>query len=897
MTLPTCNVLCSIYDDAGVPISGATITARLNQYEVYLGYVVPQLITGTTNENGQVTLALWPNQLGSTESMYVVKIFPPNGKSLTVNAVIPNVASTELHLVAELPAYTGKTDGQLILDAAVAAGAIAVSKAAEAAASATNAATSATNAATSATTSTTQATAAGNSATTATTKAALATTAATTASTAATTASTAATTATTQAGIASSAAGVASSSATAASGSATTATTQATNAANSASASGASATAASTSAATASTAATTATTQAGLAASSAAGVASAVSSATAQAAAAANSAGIANTQAGIASSAATTATTQANLASYYASGASTSTTNAANSATAAANSANTATTQAGIATTQAGISTTQAGISTTQADIATTQATNSANSATAAAGSLASVVASATNAANSATNAASSANTATTQAGISTTQAGIATTQATNSANSATAAAASAVSALNAPGTSGTSTTSLTIGVGTQTFTTQTAKAWVVGQFVTIAGAAPANAMNGYISAYNSGTGSMSVVVSTISGSGTFASWTIGLSAPIPANAVLQSDIGYAANQIPLNQYLGSMAYQSSNAVAITGGSGSFSTLNSSGDTRLGGLSGNQSLQVNNVASAVNYAQIVGALTGQYAALTTQGADANVGLLVNSKGTYPVTINSALEINPTASSVNFISFYGAVTGGAPAFVAKGSDANVAMGFATKGTQGFAFYTNNFGAQQAAITHTASAVNYLQLTGAATGNAPTISVQGSDANIDLKLTPKGTGVVALGGTTVASSGFSVTTPTGTVDRVNIYGSAGANPYFEATGTSATINLAFYSKGFGQVLFGRNGGAQNFLVGTATSSVNYLQVVPAATTGAPELSAQGSDTNINLKLTPKGTGVLQFGTYTAGVLSATGYITITDAGGTSRRLLVG
>jgi hypothetical protein len=111
----------------------------------------------------------------------------------------------------------------------------------------------------------------------------------------------------------------------------------------------------------------------------------------------------------------------------------------------------------------------------------------------------------------------------------------------------------------------------LTIGVGTQTFTTQTAKAWVVGQFVSIAGAAPANAMNGYISAYNSGTGSMSVVVSTISGSGTFASWTIGLSAPIPANAVLQSDIGYAANQIPLNQYLGRLAYQDALSAADDG--------------------------------------------------------------------------------------------------------------------------------------------------------------------------------------------------------------------------------------------------------------------------------------------------------------------------------------
>jgi hypothetical protein len=86
---------------------------------------------------------------------------------------------------------------------------------------------------------------------------------------------------------------------------------------------------------------------------------------------------------------------------------------------------------------------------------------------------------------------------------------------------------------------------------------------------VTIAAATPANAMNGYISAYNTGTGSMSVVVSTTSGSGTFSSWTIGLSAPIPANAVLQSDIGTAPNEIPLNQFLGNLAFQSSNGLVI----------------------------------------------------------------------------------------------------------------------------------------------------------------------------------------------------------------------------------------------------------------------------------------------------------------------------------------
>jgi hypothetical protein len=57
------------------------------------------------------------------------------------------------------------------------------------------------------------------------------------------------------------------------------------------------------------------------------------------------------------------------------------------------------------------------------------------------------------------------------------------------------------------------------------------------------------------------------------------------------------------------------------------------------------------------------------------------------------------------------------------------------------------------------------------------------------------------------------------------------------------------------------------------------------------------GSVDVSATGSDANINILLTPKGTGVVQFGTYTAGIIAQAGYITITDAGGTSRRLLVG
>jgi len=107
---------------------------------------------------------------------------------------------------------------------------------------------------------------------------------------------------------------------------------------------------------------------------------------------------------------------------------------------------------------------------------------------------------------------------------------------------SQTAAAASALSAVNAPGTSGTSTTSNAAGTGAKTWTTQTGKAWVVGQWVTVARTAdPAGVwMLGQITAYNSGTGSLTVNVLYASASTTHTDWTISLAAP-PPNATIDN--------------------------------------------------------------------------------------------------------------------------------------------------------------------------------------------------------------------------------------------------------------------------------------------------------------------------------------------------------------------
>ena len=56
-----------------------------------------------------------------------------------------------------------------------------------------------------------------------------------------------------------------------------------------------------------------------------------------------------------------------------------------------------------------------------------------------------------------------------------------------------------------------------------------------------------------------------------------------------------------------------------------------------------------------------------------------------------------------------------------------------------------------------GNEEIIFTATASAVNELTVANAATGNNPNVSASGSDANVGINLTPKGTGAVTFNGT--------------------------------------------------------------------------------------------------------------------------------------------
>ena len=82
---------------------------------------------------------------------------------------------------------------------------------------------------------------------------------------------------------------------------------------------------------------------------------------------------------------------------------------------------------------------------------------------------------------------------------------------------------------------------------------------------------------------------------------------------------------------------------------------------------------------------------------------------------------------------------------------------------------------------------------------------------------------------------------------------------------------------------------------NNGKSAAVITIDPAGVNFANIKNAATGSAIEIAATGDDTNIDFKLTPKGTGLMQFGTHTVNAdAPVVGYITIKDSGGTTRKL---
>lgn len=200
-----------------------------------------------------------------------------------------------------------------------------------------------------------------------------------------------------------------------------------------------------------------------------------------------------------------------------------------------------------------------------------------------------------------------------------------------------------------------------------------------------------------------------------------------------------------------------------------------FNTLTATGQTSLGGAAGSEAFRAVTTASGVNWIEAKGAIAGATPKVYSAGSDTNIAFALYSKGGSPVQVltnnGSQLQLNVahTSNAVNYVQVTGSATGGDPVTSVQGSDTNIAYNFTSKGNGAFNFFTNNSAQRQFRIQHTTSAVNFGYVTGSAAGGAVTFGVDAlsSDTNIDLALTPKGTGNVRFGTySSLASTTFSI-----------------------------------------------------------------------------------------------------------------------------------
>jgi hypothetical protein len=119
-----------------------------------------------------------------------------------------------------------------------------------------------------------------------------------------------------------------------------------------------------------------------------------------------------------------------------------------------------------------------------------------------------------------------------------------------------------------------------------------------------------------------------------------------------------------------------------------------------------------------------------------------------------------------------------------------------------------------------------------------------------------------------GNISLGGAPGAHA-LAIATPTATVNQVTVTGSAlGGTPSLSATGTDANIPLALSAKNIAPVRLNSRGNIA-LEVNAVATPVNFVRINGSGAAAPPQITAQGTDTNVNLLLLGKGTGAVQSG----------------------------
>lgn len=222
--------------------------------------------------------------------------------------------------------------------------------------------------------------------------------------------------------------------------------------------------------------------------------------------------------------------------------------------------------------------------------------------------------------------------------------------------------------------------------------------------------------------------------------------------------------------------------------------------------------------------------------------------------IVIQTGTTAVTQMKVKHV--TGTVVNQIGVKGSVANAPVELAAEGTDTNIGVRITPKGT-GTLEVTTGVWKPSAAdlplktgatvqtganVKYVASAVNYPALTPSVTTSPVELAAEGSDTDISVKIAPKGAGSMLVPAAIQHQAAADITVKTGTTTGI----------------VSAVLKYV-------------------------ATAVNYLALTPSVTTAATEIAAAGTDTDIDIKLTPKGAGRVQIG---AGI-SGAAPVVITDA----------
>ena len=182
-----------------------------------------------------------------------------------------------------------------------------------------------------------------------------------------------------------------------------------------------------------------------------------------------------------------------------------------------------------------------------------------------------------------------------------------------------------------------------------------------------------------------------------------------------------------------------------------------------------------------------------------------------------------------------------------------------------------------FIGDENGNEQIIFQTTSSAVNQFDVTNAATGSPPKISATGGDSNIDFDLEAKGTGHVTVRGN--SNSGaiqFNCEANThGQIVIAQPHSAGVTNTLTLPAGSSSTLvslvsTDTLTNKTLTEPKFADGGfiadanGAEMLVFQTVSSAANAVEITNAAASGAVVIGAMGSDSNVDIDITPKGTG---------------------------------